>query len=315
MAKESSQTLSLTSLLREALKIPTRNKRLRLSTILLGLLPLSLLVICHDLAVGPFLVELEDLLESELNDAVKARIKKDLIVLLAAESVFFVPFSLIFSYAITATTYSSAVVYKGSHFSSITLKEWFLRNIKIWKRPLITWLCIAFMAITYGSLVLVLLVSFSLITRGLALVAWFVVVGFLASLFSLYLANIWILGLVISILEDRCYGLKALGRAIELIQRKKVDGIVLLLLLVLLSAPIFLVFYLNTTEDHMGAVGHFILGTLVIVFICLVQLFTFVVYTVFYYECKNSQGEEVEMEVGIGYDMVSNVLHSDYSFP
>ncbi|KAF8400420.1 hypothetical protein HHK36_013718 [Tetracentron sinense] len=49
----------------------------------------------------------------------------------------------------------------------------------------------------------------------------------LAAMFYLYLVTVWVLSLVVSIVEEDCYGMKALGKARELIKGRKVPGFVL----------------------------------------------------------------------------------------
>ena len=59
-------------------------------------------------------------------------------------------------------------------------------------------------------------------------------------LFLVHLSAVWMLGLVISVVEDNCNALMALGRAGELFKGRRLQGFTLMLLFSLLAISISL---------------------------------------------------------------------------
>ncbi|XP_077237082.1 uncharacterized protein LOC143878720 [Tasmannia lanceolata] len=308
MVIDSPKLLDVTGILREAFKITCKNGKLMLSIMLLVFFPFSLLVLGHYLLSGPLIIEIEE------QDSYDLSINhQDATVFMCHQLGFLLAFSLLSVFSMATTIYASATTYVGTF---LNLKEVLLRIITIWKRPAITWLYAMLITLAYAFLVLVLFGAFSLVTSSVAaLKTWIGFVGTLAMVFFLYLDAIWLLGIVISVVEEGCYGMKAIGKGVELIGGRKVQGFGLILVLVMLSVPIYLLFCLNVIDDELGSATRFVIGTITIVLFCFLKVFTFVVFTVFYYQCKRSHGENIEMEGEEMYGLLSTGLHIDDSIP
>ncbi|XP_057503973.1 uncharacterized protein LOC130787603 [Actinidia eriantha] len=290
-------------ILREAMKLPAKNDKLSLQVFLLILSPFSLLVLLHYFLVSPLMHKVEDTYETSSLDP------KHLTALIAIEIPFFLTFCVISMFGMSIIVQSSALTYTGK---STNLKELVLRIVSNWKKPGITSIYILFLTIAYILLSLVSLRLASLIGNGVASNVCNWVIGVLASSSYLYLDCVWILGFVISILEDDCYGEKAIGKARRLIRGRGLQGFSLMLILALLSVPIYVLFYVTTMDDddELGPVARFAFTFIATVLFSLTNFFTFMVLTVFHLECKQSHGENLETEFGPGYLLVPTVNHA-----
>uniref|UniRef100_A0A5B7BLU7 Uncharacterized protein n=1 Tax=Davidia involucrata TaxID=16924 RepID=A0A5B7BLU7_DAVIN len=301
-------TMNPTGILREAMKLLARNEKLMLQVILLALSPFSFLVLLHYLVAGPLLEKVEDTYESSSLDP------RDLKALVVLEIPFLVALCIVSMFGTTITIYASALTCIGK---SATLKELMLWILSTWKKPAITWLYISLLTIAYTLLSLFSIQLPSLIigtTNATYTYAypcsWLVAI--LAASFYLYLATVWTLGLTISVVEDDCHGVTALRKSGKLMEGRKFQGFFLMLTLVLLSLPVYVLFYVTSADDDdvLGPVIRLSFMFIATLLFCLTNIFTFVVYTVFYFECKHSHGEKLDMELGPGYRSVPTITNA-----
>jgi len=80
-----------------------------------------------------------------------------------------------------------------------------------------------------------------------------------------------------------------------------------------LSVPIYVLFYVTATDDdddddELGLFTQLAFGIFATVLFCRAKFFTFVVFTVFYCECKQSEGGRVDTELGVWYGLVPRDL-------
>uniref|UniRef100_A0A1D1YLY6 Putative transporter C3B8.04c n=1 Tax=Anthurium amnicola TaxID=1678845 RepID=A0A1D1YLY6_9ARAE len=103
------------------------------------------------------------------------------------------------------------------------------------------------------------------------------------------------LGFAVSVIEeDDCCGVDALARAAELVRGRELVGFLLMVLMLLLGAPVSLLLYLNAREDDQGVVVRVVVGIVGAALACLVKVFAFMAFTVFYHECRDYHGEKPE---------------------
>ncbi|XP_042509112.1 uncharacterized protein LOC122084735 [Macadamia integrifolia] len=278
---DSSPQLDVIGVLREAIKLPSKNRKLMASATLLVLLPYFILALLHSIIAGPLIEVVED---SEDD----SRVQKEFKVLIGVELAFFVIFCVISLFGISVTICSSALTYLGKN---VSLKELLLNIPVTWKRLLITALYVGLITVAYVLLVLLFIGAFALIFTTGIIVALSGLVGFPAALFYLYMAAVFMLGLVISVVEEDCYGIKALERAIDLIRGSKIQGFCITVLLELLTGPISFLFILIIFDDDLEFMIQMAFVSVATVVFCISRLFALVVYTVFYYGCKKSHGE------------------------
>ncbi|XP_043695884.1 uncharacterized protein LOC122646401 [Telopea speciosissima] len=293
-SNDPSPDLDITGVLREAIKLPYKNRKLMASVTLLVLFPYFILALLHSIIAGPLIEVVED---SEDD----SRVQKDFKILIVVELAFFVIFCVVSLFGISVIICSSALTYLGKN---VYLKE-LLRIIPVtWKRLLITALYVALFTVAYVFLILLFIGALGLITTTDAIIALCGLVGFPAALFYLYLAAVFMLGFVISVVEEDCYGIKALATARDLIRGSKIQGFGITVLLELLTGPISFLFILITFDDDLEFMAQMAFVSVATVVFCIARLFALVVYTVFYYGCKKSHGQEVHVELGSGYSLV-----------
>ncbi|KAJ8617222.1 hypothetical protein MRB53_013408 [Persea americana] len=284
--------LGILGILMAALKLTWKNKKFMLSITVLVLPPFTLLSLGNKFLVFILMSDVaskEALLLFDGNDQSKtehalAGIQKDFRILVGLELCFLIALWMVVLVAMMTTVYSSAMAYVGK---DCTHKGMLSRIKMTLKRPAITWFYVSFFTAAYIVFIMVLI--WLVLPEGGAFIALVALMSFLALVVYLYLAAVWTLGLIIAIIEDDCYGLVALSKAGELIRGRKVQGFVLMLFLTVIALALYV------WTDYLTPVASSAFNLLAVIQFCLVKLFAFVVYTVFYYECKKTHGEKLEM--------------------
>ncbi|KAF2292328.1 hypothetical protein GH714_019301 [Hevea brasiliensis] len=286
--------LNTVGILREAVKLPARNGKLMLQLMIFVLSPLYFLVLIHNLVAGPLIHKIEDDYEQSSVD------RNDVRSLLGIELLFVGVFSIISFCGITLIIYAASTIYIGKDIKFNDLFSWIRAS---WKNPLITWLYVYFPSAIYIVLVTVMIKLVSKISSSI----WGWVAGILGVVFYLYLFAQWALALIVSIMEEDCGGINAVGKARKIISGREVQGWFLMLILTVISIPICVVFYVTITDDddELGLFTQFAFGFFSTAILCLAMFFTFVVFTVFCYECEQRHGE-IESEAG--HSLVSHEL-------
>ncbi|XP_077237079.1 uncharacterized protein LOC143878718 [Tasmannia lanceolata] len=312
--KPSFMSMGILEILKEAFKIPSRNGKLALSLALLLLIPSSLLFLANDFALIPFFKDLFTKVyllkktdpESPEYAELLAGIGKDSRIIAGEELIFIIAYSILSLFSTVATVYASAMTYSGNH---LTLNELLSRIGKTWKSPVITWLYITLFSFGYLFLFVVLIVFFVMIglaSNSIALAALGVILVLVLFVIR-YCFNfivVWTLGLVISIIEEGCYGIEALSKAKELLKGRRLQASVLLFILTIIPMGISQIFVNKMSDVNNTEATRIVLGLVLINISGLFSLYSLGVYTVFYYECKKSHEEEVEVKGVMGYSML-----------
>lgn len=92
---------------------------------------------------------------------------------------------------------------------------------------------------------------------------------------------------IVSVLEDNIWDLQlAVTRSWKLMRGKRKEGFGVMLVLEMMSVPIYMVFFVTTTDndDVFGLLAQLCFGYVSTLVICIAKFFLFVVFTVFYYE-------------------------------
>jgi CDP-diglyceride synthetase len=303
--------LNVIGILREAITILARNGKFMLQVMLTMLFPFSLIGLLHYLLAGFFIERVED--SYEKNSPLG---QKDVRTLIGLELAFFAAFFFVCFFGIMLTIHASASSYLGKNTG---LNDLISSIHYAWKKPLITWLCVSLFTLTYAVLAIVLIKLVSLLdpnSYAIYLWGWFLTI--LAALFYLYLDASWTLALVISVLENDSCGTKGLKRSEKLIRGRKIQGFLLMFILTALVVPIYVLLYVTATDDddddddELGPFAQFAFRFVATVLFCLSKFFVSVVFTVFYYECKQSEGERVVMELGVGYSLAPHKLQVEF---
>lgn len=128
-----------------------------------------------------------------------------------------------------------------------------------------------------------------------ALIAIFLAI--VVFLFFLYLVVIWTLAIVVSVVEEGCYGMVAMGKASELAKGQRLKGYMLTLFFFLLNLIIALV-YLKISGSTIPS-SSIVYGLVLEILSPLVSIYQMVAYTVLYLHCKKQHGEEAEIDIGV----------------
>ncbi|XP_057510853.1 uncharacterized protein LOC130793222 [Actinidia eriantha] len=198
----------------------------------------------------------------------------------------------------------SSDAYNGK---KVNTKELLLRIGARWKRPVITGFYMALISISINLLFLIWIGIILVAAKGFLLVALIMAALIVGVYCYLYLGAVWMLSLVVSVLEDGSCGLKAIDRAGELMRGKRLQGCIIKLLFVLTSGTIYtLAFAMNKKIEAAIQMPMFIVIPQIFL-ICAFKFFVFVMFTVFYHECKK-RDEEVGAEGDVGlYEPISSV--------
>ncbi|XXG51723.1 hypothetical protein AAC387_Pa03g0231 [Persea americana] len=316
-----SMAMGVWDILREALRTPFRNRKLMFCIALTLLILSSLILLANhfylvpvikDLVMNEYLLHGNDPRSSEYTKLL-AGVLQDIQIVVGEETIFILVTYALSLFLTVVMIYATAASYSSKQ---LNLKELILTIARTWKRPLVTSLYIALLGIGYAMLLMPLIVLLVGTAKGSVI---FIVFGVLIALLllclSIYLGAIWNLGLVISVVEERFSGMKALGRAEELIKGRKLQGFVLSLLLALIYWVFTGLFVFKAVDINLAKATRLVIELVFMNVICLWQLFLCMVFTVFYFQCKKSHGGEVETRVEIGYHLVSTNPQVDASVP
>lgn len=309
MTLDSPHSPGVIGTLREAVDIPCRSWKLMVSITLLALVPMTLLSLTTDLTLTPLIMDMASKMAPMLTEDPNGPHAKEIVDAVHKESslvfyldtIYLIAYSILKPFSFIVVVPSSAMAYTKKH---LTLKELIVRTGRSLKKTMITWLYACFISIAYGFITGAFIGVLTLFGRGALPVAVIVSLTLTSVLFYIYLCALWMLGLVISVVEDDCYGLMAIERAAVLIKRKKLQGFVLMLI-----PPVFSMTISMVNSDNMSDIKQITLGRLATVILmicldCIVNLFIFVVCTVFCYDCKKGY-REVEIAGGLAYAPVT----------
>uniref|UniRef100_A0A1D1XSF2 Peptide transporter PTR2 n=1 Tax=Anthurium amnicola TaxID=1678845 RepID=A0A1D1XSF2_9ARAE len=205
----------------------------------------------------------------------------------------------------------------GVKGEQVTLKDLLCRIKGTWKGPVVTKLYVSFFSFGYAAVVLLVIGFFYILSIGnyTVLLAMGGVVAVLALLLLLYLEMVWYQSLVISVVEEDCSGLAALGRASELIRgRRRLGFSVNFFLLVIYVIVPVASYFVNAGLPPCKA-AQVVGGVAMVVYGLLMSAFMQAVYVVFYHECKRSHGEEVAMKESFVYTRVPIAPTLDGALP
>ncbi|CAA2989735.1 Hypothetical predicted protein [Olea europaea subsp. europaea] len=223
-------------------------------------------------------------------------LREDFTLFLSVQMAFYIA-SFIFSiFSTTATVLLSAMSYKNQ---TLFLKDLCFRIVKTWKRVFLTGFYTKLHSIGYLFLFLSLVAPLLMSGNYATILAAFLL-GISASVYSLYLAVVWTLAIMVSALEENCYGMEALGKAATIVKGKKLHGIMLIICYNLLFLSVYLGY--SRIQGNKGTFNSTIYGNLLVLIISsLGKTLLDMAYTVLYFQCKENHGEEIELYGSVEY--------------
>ncbi|RLN05271.1 uncharacterized protein C2845_PM13G18710 [Panicum miliaceum] len=157
-----------------------------------------------------------------------------------------------------------------------------------WKGPLATYLYTTLLSVGYTALSVSLIAvpALNMAAAGGPSPRLAVVGAAAARFLYIYLAMVWAVGVVVSVVEDGCRGLEALHRAGEAVRARRAQGFLIALALAVASAFVGSGRGGRGWSDALACAVRILLG-----------IFSPMVYTVFYHECKRSHGDGAPQEL------------------
>ncbi|KAM0939225.1 hypothetical protein DsansV1_C21g0168351 [Dioscorea sansibarensis] len=309
--------IGIMALLREAISIPRRNKKLFIPVLLLAFIPSSLLLMGNYVSILPFLfnfiIKLHMLSKTHASNPefynILVGLRQDAESLIHVDIVFTISSYIISLFSMIIIIHATSMVFSGKQ---VTIKDLFSMIKRRWKGPVITRVYFSILWIGYTVLSVCLIAILMLNSNGS--VGVFLFSGFialLARLFYVYLSMVWMMGLVISVLDEACYGLEAMGRAGELIKGRRLQGFFISFTLLCLDTTVIGIYSLIISTVHPQLKVQKVGGMLILIVSVLLKIFSQMVYTLFYYECRKRQGKLDEELGAIFYTRVPSSLIVD----
>ncbi|XP_022981539.1 uncharacterized protein LOC111480627 isoform X1 [Cucurbita maxima] len=196
-----------------------------------------------------------------------------------------------------AVVYTVASIYTGR---DVTFKPVMSVVPKVWKRLVLTFLCvfISYVGYSIASLFVIISLLFLIIFighitgSGVILLVYAFQILYLAGAF--YLMTIWQLSNVVSVLEDS-YGFKAMAKSHALVKGKLGLSVVIILLLSLpLGTVRFMFGHLVVHAAALGVLSKGVLGILCFSLFFVFYLLKLVTETVLYLVCKSYHHENID---------------------
>ncbi|XP_074565024.1 uncharacterized protein LOC141821521 [Curcuma longa] len=129
------------------------------------------------------------------------------------------------------------------------------------------------------------------------LVVMLILVAVLSAVYYFYVAIVSLLCLVVSAVEEECYGMEAFGRALELIGRRRKQGIIINVLVVVLSSVATLAFMVFSPSSSDSEENQWRIELVRIGMDVVLNFLILATTTALYYECKKSERDESFREI------------------
>ncbi|XP_023535682.1 uncharacterized protein LOC111797043 [Cucurbita pepo subsp. pepo] len=197
----------------------------------------------------------------------------------------------------SAVVYTVASIYTGR---DVTYKPVMSVVPKVWKRLLLTFLCVFISFIGYSIasvlaisfLFFLIILIFGSVGAGVIILLYIIQIIYLAGAF--YLTAIWQLSNVVSVLEDS-YGFKAMSKSYSLVKGKLGISIVIILILSFPLGTVRFVFgNLVVRTESLGVLTKGILGIFCFLLFFICFLLKLVTETVLYFVCKSYHHENID---------------------
>ncbi|GJS69740.1 hypothetical protein Tco_0702581 [Tanacetum coccineum] len=294
-------SLGFIGIIKESFKTAIRNQKLLVPTLLLVFLTSSQLDFAQKTLLAPvvrdFLLQLgkhpyivQDFTYSTIDHHIYDGALDGLREILLAKFVLMAIASII---TLVFLIVSVSSTYEAYTAKLLGPKDIFLKIKESWKRPIVTSFYMTLLSLGLAFFYTTsIVVSSILAVNSCAMMILGAMITLSIPICYYYVATLWTVSMIVSVLEDGVGGLKAIWRAAELIKGKRLQASLMMVLfsiaygLVLLMAT-FLRSYSRSMSAPLVIMIPFTNG-----FYCLLKLFMFVVYTVFYHERRTSHDEK-----------------------
>jgi hypothetical protein len=299
-------------ILNESRKLFLKNKKLMLSVLVFPLMLNGLVYLFNVFAIKPEITNLNNELSllptadpsSPEFIAHIMRIFADFRQLVASSYIFSTLSTIINLLSFLVIVQASALTHKDEN---IKIKDFLVLALKSWKGPLVTYFYIFLFTLGYWFLFFIILFPLLVFSSSFySLAAKSGALWILFVLFQSYIAIVWFLSMVISILEET-YGIQALGKAAKIVKGMKLKLFLLNLFFGLLSSGLFRILMLVDLKRSFAVT--FTISLVLVTSIFAVSMFHQVTYTVAYFQCKSLQGQDVESLRDVEYTKLSSIAN------
>lgn len=308
---EGYELLGFVGILKECLKILSKNGKLMATITTISILLNSLLFFTNIFFTNPAVRNLiaKETLLSFMNNPNSSDISKlfidimrDIQIIIKVQLTFMLPSLIVSLFSMASFVLASAVACCGK---TLSFKDLLKRLAKPCLRALVTVFHLKVFFIGYFFLFSAILISLGItcIDHPLVLLPIVLTLGVFSSIFLIYLMVVWELGSVISVIEENCYGIEALGKASELVKGKRLLGFALNFLFTLIMALVGRCFPM-IQNDQKWVSTHIVIGFLLIGFNGLAMMLLYMSFTVLYFQCKKIHGEEIELQGSLEYSKI-----------
>ncbi|RWW60650.1 hypothetical protein BHE74_00032344 [Ensete ventricosum] len=294
---------------KEAFFLPKANPSLILSVYLICLLATYLYVAAFQLSTFSLLRDLTNKLTSFVTAdpssptyfQLLSAILHDVKEITSVEVVFIIIGTIVSCIVRTVTVYALAM----THVKKLLTPKDLLCNItRIIKGPIITQFLVSLLSFGYAVLLTVVVLLLWYISDGSTFLLILVgLLAFAAVVWYLYLTTLFLLSITVSVVEQGCYGVRAVARATELIEGSKWAGVGIIIISIVVSIPIVAVYVTAFAFIHPGLWSQLGVELVYMLVIEVLSLFIWAAFTVYYFECRRSHGEATP-------DMVGNAVYS-----
>ncbi|KAI8570158.1 hypothetical protein RHMOL_Rhmol01G0011500 [Rhododendron molle] len=303
------EILGFLGILRECIKVISKNGKLIATITTISILLKSLLSVMmssstrpaiSDLLTQEILLSLPNSNITNIGDSFK-HIQKDVQIIIGFEFLYLLPSLAVSLFSMVTMILASVIAYSDRNMS---FRDFVSRIPKLCFRSLVTLFHLKLLATGYLGLSLILLISLMIlcINHLLVLIPIIFTLCFFASILYINLAVVWEMALVISVIEKSCYGLQAFGKAEGLVKGKRLHGFTLSLLCTIVLVIISQSFKVRPNQQSVSA--QIICGFFATAFNSLVAMVYLLSYTVLYFQCKETHGEEVELQESLEYSKI-----------
>ncbi|KZV27406.1 hypothetical protein F511_02515 [Dorcoceras hygrometricum] len=220
-------------------------------------------------------------------------IREILVITFAVEIAFALILLIILFFTTIATVLIAAVSFTGN---TASIKDLFSRVTRTWAKPFLTNIYVSIHSLGFVPILVILAVPL-LLYRNIVTIVIVIFLVIVAFLFYLYLVVMWLLAIVVSVVEEGCYGLVAMGRASQLVRGQRLKGYMLTLFFILIHLIITLV-YIKISGNKVPS-DSLVTELLLEIISPLVSIYQALAYTVLYFHCKKQLGEETEIDIGV----------------
>ncbi|XP_010065112.2 uncharacterized protein LOC104452333 [Eucalyptus grandis] len=233
--------------------------------------------------------------KTALHDRISSVLSKEWAVYLLFNALYLTAFLVLSLLSTSAVVYTIACIYTGRE---VVFGKVMSVVLRVWKRLMVTFLCIFLAMFVYNLVAAVILVRCFIFAGDTNLGIPILILAVIAYLVGfVYMSIVWQLASVVSVLEED-YGVKAMIKSKNLIKGKIVASIIIFFVLNISFFLIQFAFRRRVVYDRLaGTLSRSGYGILCFFLLSMLMLLGLVFQTVIYFVCKSYHHENIDKSV------------------